>query len=127
MTTTTKENRVNLNPSVTFTVDFTADGTRTLTTYKDVPKVEFHLMELQLHDIRGETLRWTTTALLGAPPDDSFVNSPSTGNFSVSYVADGGAKWTDAASQDGIPQVAADLIVGKIKAALSPLAAYAVP
>lgn len=112
-----------MNPPVTFTIDFTADGVRTLTTYKDVPKIEFHVMELKLHALRGETLGWTTATLLGAEPP--VVGAP-TGNFSISYVADGGAKWTDAASQDGIPQDAADLIVAKIREALAPLAKYAV-
>ncbi len=111
-----------MNPPVTFTVDFTADGVRTLTTYKDVPKVDFHIMELSLHDLRGETLRWTTGSLLGALPP---ATGAPTGNFSISYVADGGSKWTDSASQDGIPQDAADLIVSKIRAALAPLAKYA--
>lgn len=111
-----------MNPPVTFTVDFTADGVRTLTTYKDVPKVDFHFMELKLHALRGETLGWTTATLLGAEPP---VTGAPTGNFSISYVADGGSKWTDSASQDGIPQDAADMIVAKILAALAPLGKYA--
>ncbi len=111
-----------MNPPVTFTVDFTADGVRTLTTYKDVPKVDFHFMELKLHALRGETLGWTTATLLGAEPP---VTGAPTGNFSISYVADGGSKWTDSASQDGIPQDAANMIVAKILAALAPLAKYA--
>lgn len=111
-----------MNPPVTFTVDFTADGVRTLTTYKDVPKVDFHFMELKLHALRGETLGWTTATLLGAEPP---VTGAPTGNFSISYVADGGSKWTDSASQDGIPQDAADVIVAKIREALAPVAKYA--
>ena len=111
-----------MNPPVTFTVDFVADGVRTLTTYKDVPKVDFHFMELKLHALRGETLGWTTATLLGAEPP---VTGAPTGNFSISYVADGGSKWTDSASQDGIPQDAADMIVAKILAALAPLGKYA--
>ena len=111
-----------MNPPVTFTVDFTADGVRTLTPYKDVPKVDFHFMELKLHALRGETLGWTTATLLGAEPP---VTGAPTGNFSISYVADGGSKWTDSASQDGIPQDAADMIVAKILAALAPLGKYA--
>ena len=111
-----------MNPPVTFTVDFTADGVRTLTTYKDVPKVDFHIMELSLHDLRGETLRWTTGSLLGALPP---ATGAPTGNFSISYVADGGSHWTDGCSQDGIPQDAADHIVSQIRAALAPLAKYA--
>ena len=61
-------------------------------------------------------------AMLGAEPP---VTGAPTGNFSISYVADGGSKWTDSASQDGIPQDAADMIVAKILAALAPLAKYA--
>lgn len=113
-----------MHPPVTFTVDFVAEGVRTLTTYVAVPKPEFHLAELRLHAVRSKALRWTTEALLGEPQT---ATSPATGNFAIGYTADGGAKWSDSCSQDGIPQDAADLIVSEIRAALAPLAKYAKP